>query len=179
MFKAVTRKIRRCVQAADAVMANKNDLPIFWPPRHDLLHQLLGKKGGALDVNRVPLFPTPNIDQRNLLARLQPFSNFLGRDLHLLISILSRKNSGDGLVYRKVLVARTHRCQGFIRTEPATRATPNVVGPEEGSLSGRIFLEKFLHRRTRVDCSRHAHSSQRYIISPENQKDRLLNDSKI
>ena len=132
MLKTVTREIRGCIQAPDAVMANENDLPIFRPFGHDLLHQLLGEKRGALDVNSVPFFPAPNINQWDLLARSQPFGDFCGRNLHFLIRIVGGKNGGDHLVHRKIVVARANRCQSFIRTEAAARAAADVVRPGKG-----------------------------------------------
>ena len=66
-----------------------------------------------------------------------------------------------------------------MRTEATARAPADVVGPEKGTLSARILLEKLRHCRVGIDCSRHARYSQSYIILPENQKDRLVNDSEI
>ena len=70
--KAVTREIRGRVQAPDAVMANKDNFPVFRRFGDDFLHQLLSEKCGALDVNGIPFLPAANIDQWELFARLQP-----------------------------------------------------------------------------------------------------------
>src|ERR1700730_1491499 len=130
IFKAVTGEIRSRIETTDSVMANKNDLPIFWPLGHYLLHQLLRKKCGTLDVNGIPFFPAPDIDQREWVARTQPFSHFSGRDLRFLIRILGGKNGSDNLVHRKIAVALANRGKSFPRANPATRTPADVVGPE-------------------------------------------------
>jgi hypothetical protein len=174
MLKAVAREVRGRIQTPDAMMANEDNLPIFRPFGHHLLHQLLGEKRGALDVNRIPFFPAANINQWELLARSQPFSDFSRRNLHFLIRFVCGKNCIDDIVHWKVVVARANRGQSLTPIETAARAAADVVGTEKRPLSARELLEKFRHRRIGVDYSRHAHGSQRYIISPENQKDRLM-----
>jgi hypothetical protein len=174
MFKAVTGEIRGRIQTPDPVMTNKNDLPILWPLGHHLLHQLLREKRGTLYVNGLPFFPAPDIDQWDLVARTKSLGHFFRRNLDLLICVLGGKNGSDDLVYREIVVALANRRQSFTRAEAATRAAADVVGPENGPLSGRVFLEKFRHRGVGVDCSRHGHNSQRCIISPENQRNRLF-----
>jgi hypothetical protein len=174
MLKAVTCEIRGRIKTSHSVVANKNNLPIFRPFGHDLLHKLLSEKCGAIDVNSIPFFPASNINQWNLLSGAQPFGDLFRRDLHLLVCIMSGKDGGNDFVDRKIVVPLANGGQSFIRTETATGAAANVVCPKKGSLSTRILLEKFRHRSTRIDCSRHAHSTQRYIISLENQKKRLL-----
>jgi hypothetical protein len=173
MLKAVTREVRGRVKTSHPVMANEDNLPIFRPFGDDFLHQLLSEKCSTIDVNGIPLFPASNIDQWNLLPRTQPFGDFIRRDLYLLVCIMSGKDGGNDVVHRKVVIALANRGQSFIRTETATGAAANVVSPKKGSLSTRILLEKVCHRCTRIDCSRHAHGTQRYIISLENQKKRL------
>jgi hypothetical protein len=170
MGKTVTRKIRRGIQTSDPVMTDKNDFPIFRPFRHDLLHQLLSEKCRRLEVHGIPFFPAADINQRELFARPKSFRDFSRQDLHFLISLVGADDGCDYVLHRQIIVARTNTSQGLSRSETTTRAAANVISLEEGSLSTRILLEKLRHRGVGVDCSRHDHGYQRYIISPENQK---------
>jgi hypothetical protein len=168
--KTVTRKIRRSIQASDPVMTDKNDFPILRPFRHHFLHQLLSEKCSGLEVDSIPFFPAANVNQRELFARLEPFSDFTRRNLHFLIGFVSPDDGRDHVFHGQIVVARANTGQSLSRSETTTRAAPDVIGLEEGSLSTRILLEKLRHRGVGVDCSRHGHGYQRYIISPENQK---------
>jgi hypothetical protein len=179
ILKTVTLEVRSRVQTPDTVMANKNDLTILWPLGHDFLHQLLSEKSGSLDVNGIPFFPTPDIDQWNLLARSQAFSDFGRQNLRFLIRIMRGQNSSDNILQRKIVIAGANSGQSFIRAEAATGTAADVIGPEKGPLSTRILLKKLRHGRIGVNCSRHAHVFQRYIISLENQKYRRLTRRRV
>jgi hypothetical protein len=182
VLEAMPRKVRSSVQTPDTMMTDKNDLPIFRPFGNYFLHQLLSEKFSPFDVNSLPFFATANIDQWDLLTRPESFSDFTRGNLHIPIDILCGYDRRNDILHRKMVVPLANGSQTFIRTESAARTATNMVGLEKGSLSTRVLLEKLRHRCVGVDCSRHAHSSQRYIISPENQKARLLtqqNDSKL
>jgi hypothetical protein len=172
VLKTVTLKIRGCIQTSDTVMANKNDFTIFRPLGHDLLHQLLSEKSGAFDVNSIPFFPTPDIDQGDLLARSQAFSDFRRRNLRFLIGLMRRQNGRNDILQWQIIIPSADSSQSFIRAKAATGAATDMIGPEKGPLSTWILLKKLRHRCIGVDCSRHAHVYQRYIISTENQKNR-------
>jgi hypothetical protein len=170
MCKTVTREIRRCIQTSDTVMTDKNDFPIFRPFRHYLLHQLLSEKRRALEVHSIPFFPAADINQRELFARPEPFRDFSRQNLHFLISVVGADDCRDHVLNGQIVIAHANTGQSLSRSETTTRAAADVISLEEGSLSTWILLEKLRHRGVGVDCSRHAHGYQRYIISPENQK---------
>jgi hypothetical protein len=96
-------------------------------------------------------------------------SDLCGRNLHLLICFVPGQDCTDNFLDREIVVPRANCGQSFARTEAAARAAPNVVGSEKGSLSARVLLEELCHCYSGVESSRHAHDSQRYIISSENQ----------
>ena len=157
MFKAVTREERGCVQAPDAVVANKDEFSVFRRFRDDFLHQFLSEKRGTFDVNGIPLLPAANINQWELFACLQPLRDLSGRDLHPLICFVPGQDCTDYFLDREIVVSRTNRGQSFARTKAAARTAPNVVGPEKSSLSTGVLLKKLCHRHVGVNCSRHTH----------------------
>ena len=114
MFKAVTRKERRCVQAPDAMMTNKDEFPVFRRFGDHFLHQFLSEKCGTFDVNGIPFFPTANIDQWKLFTRLQPFRD-LSRAKFASFDPLScpARIVRDDLLDRKIVVSRTNRRSKF------------------------------------------------------------------
>jgi hypothetical protein len=103
MFKAVTREERGCVQAPDAVVANKDEFSVFRRFRDDFLHQFLSEKRGTLDVNGIPLLPAANINQWELFACLQPLRDLSGRDLHPLICFVPGQDCTDYFLDRRLL----------------------------------------------------------------------------
>jgi hypothetical protein len=173
MFKAVTCEERGCVQAPDAVVANKDEFSVFRRFADDFLHQFLSKKRGTFDVNGIPLLPAANVNQWELFTCPQPLRDLCGRDLHPLICFVPGQDCTDYLLDREIVISRTNRGQSFARTKAAARTAPNVVIPEKSSLSTGVLLKKLCHRHVGVNCSRHTHDTQRYIISPENQRGRL------
>src|SRR5260370_28939673 len=173
MLNAVTREERGCIQAPDAAVANKDEFSVLRRFGNDFLHQFLSEKRGTLDVNGVPLLSAANINQWELFTCLQPLRDLCGRDLHLLICFVPDQDCTDYFLDREIVVSRTNRGQSFAGTKAAARTAPNVVGPEKSSLSTGALLKKLCHRHIQVNCSRHAHDRQRYIISSENQRGRL------
>ena len=159
MFKAVTRKERGCVKAPDAVMANKDEFLVFRRPGDHFLHEFLSEKGGTFDVDSIPFFPAPNINQWKLFTGFQPLRNLCGRDLHLLICLVPGQDCTDDLFDREIFVSRTNRGQSLTRAKAAMRTAPNVIGAKKSSLSARVLLKKLRHRHVGVDCSRHTHDT--------------------
>src|SRR5208282_6375115 len=124
------------------MVADKDNFGLLWPVGHHCSHEFLCKKRGSVDVNRVPLLPAANIDQSDRFTRVQAFGDLHGRNPHLLIRFVPCEYRRDYILHGQIIVPRADRGQGLIRTESTTRATANVVIPEESALRTRILRKK-------------------------------------
>src|SRR5215471_5245462 len=103
-------KIGSGIQASYAVMADKDELTVFRPRSHYLLHEFLSKKQGTLDMNSIPLLAAPDVNQRKILPGLPPVIQFFRADLHLLIGFMPGNDRVDDLVNRQVVIAFADLC---------------------------------------------------------------------
>ena len=144
-------KISSGIEAAHAVMADRNDRCVPGPGLHDLLRQRLIDQNAAGDMRDLIFLGATHIQQFDS-ALPQQLSCFLRRDLDVLFHVLALPDVIDDLVHVQPVV-ELDGCQRVGWLEAATAAASDVVLLKQSTLRRRKDRCHLLHcPGTRQTC---------------------------
>jgi hypothetical protein len=125
------------------VVADEDDE--FFPiPAADFVHELLGEKGGAFDMDGVVFLASADVEQDGF-AFLDQFGGFGWGELGLAVRFMAGQEVFDDFVHGQPAVAGAHFGQRLGGLETATRAPADMILAEKRALSAGQAFEHFTH----------------------------------
>src|SRR5690349_18859270 len=151
--EAVAGKIGRDVEAARSALAGKHDAAVL-RKRHVLVRGVVVERLGLPDARQGQLLGRADVDEREVLALVEPLLDRLGVDVQPRVGVLGRLDSLYDLLDVQYVVVLAQLSQRVGRLEAAGGAAPHVVALEQGALGGGSDREDLLHGHVGRDRGR-------------------------